>query len=64
MGLPMTEEQNSNNLALEDILENGKSINAALMRLVYACGGEVELSDTNAQLIDKLVPLLGNNEAL
>lgn len=59
MGLP-TEEENSNNLALQDILENGKSINAALMRLVDALGGEIELSDTNAQLIDKLVLLLAN----
>ena len=43
---------------LLDTLENGKSVNAALMRLVDALGGEVELSDTNAQLIDKLAPLI------
>lgn len=50
-----TEELNS----VSDALINGKSVNAALMRLVTVYGGAAESSDTNAQLIDKLVDLAG-----
>lgn len=43
---------------LADILENGKSVNAALMRLVQAFGGQPKLSDSNANLIDKIAKLV------
>lgn len=43
---------------LANILENGKSVNAALMRLVQAFGGQPKLSDSNANLIDKIAKLV------